>query len=104
MSPFAGEGANLALADGADLAAALLKAYKKGSPVGKEIELFEKKYMWSRARRAAKESQANLEKMFRVKDAHGLAKMMRDMMSWSNLAYMFWDWLIYNISWYFGFY
>ncbi|KAJ3317773.1 hypothetical protein HDV06_001256 [Boothiomyces sp. JEL0866] len=104
MSPFAGEGANLALADGADLARALLNAYKFKTPVGKAIELFEKKYMWSRARRAAKESQANLEKFFSAENAHGLAKMMRDMMSWSNLAYMVWDWLLYNISWVLGFY
>ncbi|KAJ3192833.1 hypothetical protein HK101_005890 [Irineochytrium annulatum] len=96
MSPFAGEGANLALADAADLAAALTAAWKRGLGLGnvlgeevwKMIDKFEHQRMWSRATRAANESQSNLEVFFKGEGAAAVAKMFTEMFTVMNMVRM----------------
>ncbi|KAJ7175293.1 monooxygenase [Mycena filopes] len=66
MSPFAGEGVNLAIADAADLAKALVG--------GQPLEKYEK-LMRNRANVAAKESATNLEIFFGENAAQAVGKM-----------------------------
>ncbi|HWD01562.1 MAG TPA: NAD(P)/FAD-dependent oxidoreductase [Amycolatopsis sp.] len=71
MSPFAGEGANLAMIDGADLALALL---------GGDVESALSKYeamMFARAEEAARGSADNLEAAFRADSPDGLLAVFR---------------------------
>ncbi|KAJ3010401.1 UNVERIFIED_CONTAM: hypothetical protein HDU68_002142 [Siphonaria sp. JEL0065] len=88
MSPFAGEGANLALADAADLASALVKAFKAGGEYGSAIALFNQKTMWPRAKEAATESANNLEVFFSNGGAEGITAWFKEMMSWRNMFWM----------------
>lgn len=60
MSPFAGEGANLAMIDGTDLAAALVE---HAGDVEAALAAYEK-VMFPRARSSAQESADSLEMMF----------------------------------------
>ncbi|KAF7367254.1 Chloride channel protein [Mycena sanguinolenta] len=68
MSPFAGEGVNLAMADAADLAKTLVS--------GKPLEKYEK-LMRNRANGCAKESATNLKIFFGEDAAAAVAKMFR---------------------------
>jgi 2-polyprenyl-6-methoxyphenol hydroxylase-like FAD-dependent oxidoreductase len=68
MSPFAGEGVNLAMADAADLAKILVS--------GKPLEKYEK-LMRNRANGAAKESATNLELFFGDDAAPAVAKLFK---------------------------
>lgn len=71
MSPFAGEGANLALFDGAELAKALI--YHDN-----DLELALRAYeasMFDRSERSARESAANLELLFGAETPRGLVAM-----------------------------
>lgn len=91
MSPFAGEGANLALADGADLARALVSWRKSGkglAAVGAAISDFERKCMWGRAERAARMSARNMEEFVGVGGAQRVANLMRGFSSWGFLFRM----------------
>jgi 2-polyprenyl-6-methoxyphenol hydroxylase-like FAD-dependent oxidoreductase len=82
MSPFAGEGANLALADGADLAEAITYCIKSGGNIGATVDSFEKKKMWRRAEKAAKESARNLDIFFKSGGAASVAGLMHEYFSW----------------------
>lgn len=91
MSPMAGEGVNLALADAADLAAVLLQ--------GKSFAYFEQRYMFRRAQRAAIESDQNLHLFFfncscsgDGEPAKSVAQFMRNLFTVQNMAYMLWSW------------
>ncbi|HEY2192743.1 MAG TPA: NAD(P)/FAD-dependent oxidoreductase [Actinomycetospora sp.] len=76
MSPFAGEGANLAMQDGAELASALV-AYGIGSPEAVDAAFAEyETAMVPRAAAAAGESAANLEIAFRADAPAGLIEVM----------------------------
>ncbi|KAF7347323.1 Chloride channel protein [Mycena venus] len=68
MSPFAGEGVNLAMADAADLAKTLTS--------GKPLEKYEK-LMRNRANKSAKESATNLELFFGEDAAVAVARLFR---------------------------
>ncbi|KAG0051270.1 hypothetical protein BGZ83_003904 [Gryganskiella cystojenkinii] len=65
MSPFAGEGANLALIDGLDLGQALTKVVQEGRDLVEAQETFEKKMM-ARSRICSEMSAANLDKFLHV--------------------------------------
>jgi 2-polyprenyl-6-methoxyphenol hydroxylase-like FAD-dependent oxidoreductase len=76
MSPFAGEGANLAMQDGAELAAALV-AHGIDDPRAVEAALAEHEAaMVPRAAAAAGESAANLEIAFRADAPAGLVEVL----------------------------
>ena len=71
MSPFAGEGANLAMQDGAELARAII-----AHPADVEAALGAyEAAMFLRARRAAEESMANLVSLFEPDGGRRLADM-----------------------------
>ncbi|KAF8981769.1 hypothetical protein BGZ46_002291 [Entomortierella lignicola] len=61
MSPFAGEGANLAMIDGVELGLAIAKAINEGKDLASSQQEFEKT-MIDRSQEAAKMSAANMEK------------------------------------------
>ncbi|KAF7725066.1 hypothetical protein EC973_000473 [Apophysomyces ossiformis] len=63
MSPFAGEGANLAMIDGVDLGDAIVKVVKQGADLAIVQEEFEKSMM-ARSQRASEMSASNLEMFF----------------------------------------
>ncbi|KAF8952264.1 hypothetical protein BGZ52_007141 [Haplosporangium bisporale] len=65
MSPFAGEGANLALLDGLELGQALVKVVEEGQDLLAVQETFEKT-MLARSRISAEVSAANIEKFLHV--------------------------------------
>lgn len=65
MSPFAGEGANLALLDGLELGQALAKVVEEGLDLGTVQEAFEKT-MLARSRVAAEISAANIDNFLHV--------------------------------------
>lgn len=67
MTPFAGEGANMAMLDGANLAAAIAEAVNNGKDFASSIESFEKE-MFALANVHATESANNLH-MFMAEDA-----------------------------------
>lgn len=92
MSPFAGEGANLALIDAADLAEALL-ACRKREDVGPAIVKFEQRRMWGRAERAAEKSAQNQSVFAGPGGAPAVAKMMREFFTIRNILRMFWQWV-----------
>ncbi|MEJ2860222.1 FAD-dependent oxidoreductase [Actinomycetospora flava] len=76
MSPFAGEGANLAMQDAADLAAALL-AHGVGTAAGRERAIADHEAaMVPRAAAAAAESAANLDLAFGPDGGHALRDVM----------------------------
>lgn len=76
MSPFAGEGANLAMGDAADLAAALLK-HGVTTPADREAALTDyERVLFPRAAVAAEESAANLKISFRADSPAGLMDVM----------------------------
>jgi len=105
MSPFAGEGANLALADAADLAQALVDAivHKKKS-IPQAISDFETYNMWPRASAAQKESRDNLVKFFEGKGATEIANWMREIMSWRGLLKMGAEYVVKLAWWlYYGY-
>ncbi|KAJ3126297.1 hypothetical protein HK100_010328 [Physocladia obscura] len=101
MSPFAGEGVNLALADAADLAATIANNVKAISEGNNEkvfglVGKFEK-VMWRRAERKAKESAENLE-IFFSGGAQGVADLMTYMFSIRGMAGMAGKWLLETIQ------
>lgn len=66
MSPFAGEGVNLALADAYELGRELVNAFRKGGSltvVDEGLRTFEKA-MWQRAAEKAEESARNMDALF----------------------------------------
>ncbi|KAJ3131620.1 hypothetical protein HK100_006166 [Physocladia obscura] len=78
MSPFAGEGANLALADATDLANSIISALASEDPLTalkSQIENFEQ-VMWDRAEKAAEMSAQNLNSMFSGGSAAVIAELM----------------------------
>lgn len=103
MSPFAGEGANLALADAADLANGLIQAVKRGQSLGDAIAKFEKYQLWPRAYAAQRESSDNLNTFFSGIGAQGVANWMRSMFSISNFAKMGVTYIINYVWWIFGY-
>ncbi|KAI8615356.1 hypothetical protein BC830DRAFT_1064497 [Chytriomyces sp. MP71] len=64
MSPFAGEGANLALADACDLGSAIANAVSKEVDISSAILQFEQDVMWLRAQDAATTAERNLARFF----------------------------------------
>jgi 2-polyprenyl-6-methoxyphenol hydroxylase-like FAD-dependent oxidoreductase len=70
MSPFAGEGVNLAMADAADLAEALI-AGNDGSPALQRYETV----CWERGEESARESAGNLELFFKDHAAETVAEL-----------------------------
>jgi 2-polyprenyl-6-methoxyphenol hydroxylase-like FAD-dependent oxidoreductase len=70
MSPFAGEGVNLAMADAADLAEALIAGYTD-SPALERYETI----CWKRGEESARESAANLELFFKDHAADAVAEL-----------------------------
>ena len=106
MSPFAGEGANLALADGADLAQALVKWRKSGKKletVGAAIRNFEVKCMWGRAERAAVESAHNMNEFISGGGAQRVANLMKSAFGWRNMLLMLLQFLCDMFWWLFGY-
>ncbi|KAJ6625785.1 hypothetical protein B0H10DRAFT_2186022 [Mycena sp. CBHHK59/15] len=79
MSPFAGEGVNLAMADAADLAKALI--------AGKPLEKYEK-LMRMRANESGKESAANLELFFGENAASDVATLFKSHEMPPGVAYL----------------
>ncbi len=71
MSPFAGEGANLAMFDGAELGRAMVK---HGKDVGAALGEYEAT-MFTRSEKSALESVEGLEKCFGADAPHGLVTM-----------------------------
>ncbi|KAI8620919.1 hypothetical protein BC830DRAFT_1096804 [Chytriomyces sp. MP71] len=101
MSPFAGEGANLALADAVDLANALIKVFQRQDwqeNVGAAVTAFEKKLMWPRSKNAAQESHDNLNMFYGDGGAPALVQKFKEMMSWPNMIRMglagAWDYVL----------
>eukprot|EP00980_Cylindrotheca_fusiformis_P016166 scaffold4805_cov136-Cylindrotheca_fusiformis.AAC.21 len=82
MSPMAGEGVNLALADAADLAHVLWHSPQSAASV------LEQRYMFRRTQRAAQESHRNLHLFFQTDSqqqrlgAQVVATKMKEIMSW----------------------
>ncbi|MFD8498472.1 FAD-dependent oxidoreductase [Amycolatopsis sp. NPDC059657] len=72
MSPFAGEGANLAMIDGAELAAAIIAA---PTDLEKALTAYESA-LFPRSEEAARESAGNLELCFDANAPHGLIDLM----------------------------
>ena len=100
MSPFAGEGVNLALADAMDLAQVLTTCIlKKTNGTTKQtiaegpLARMERRKMWPRAQKAAEESAQNLDMIFRVGGAEAVAAQMKDYTSWRFLLWYAWQWL-----------
>ncbi|KAJ7709666.1 hypothetical protein B0H17DRAFT_1028632 [Mycena rosella] len=79
MSPFAGEGVNLAMADAADLAKALV--------AGRPLERYEK-LMRNRANESAQESAVNLELFFGEDAANDVATLFKSHEMPRSLAYI----------------
>ncbi|KAJ7680917.1 monooxygenase [Mycena polygramma] len=79
MSPFAGEGVNLAMADAADLAKALV--------AGRPLEKYEK-LMRNRANGSAKESATNLELFFGEDAAHEVAELFKGHKMFPGAVYL----------------
>ncbi len=73
MSPFAGEGANLAMFDGAELGKALVK---HGADFASAVREYEEA-MFPRSERSARESAANQEVCFGKDTPHALANMFK---------------------------
>jgi 2-polyprenyl-6-methoxyphenol hydroxylase-like FAD-dependent oxidoreductase len=85
MSPFAGEGANLAMIDAAELGYALAGKSVKGKEgvylsVREAVAGYEKR-MFGRAEAAAKESASNMELFFSDLAPGCVADMMKELMS-----------------------
>lgn len=75
MSPFSGEGANLAMRDGADLALALAAAVTSGSSWDEAVRSYEE-MMFARAAEAATGAKAGIEGAFAEDGlAHTVAQM-----------------------------
>ncbi|KAJ6508117.1 putative monooxygenase [Mycena vulgaris] len=79
MSPFAGEGVNLAMADAADLAKVLV--------AGKPLEKYER-LMRNRANESAEESAANLEVFFGEDAAKDVAALFKGLVMPRSMAYI----------------
>jgi 2-polyprenyl-6-methoxyphenol hydroxylase-like FAD-dependent oxidoreductase len=90
MSPMAGEGVNLALADAADLAAVLLQ--------GKSVAYFEQRYMFRRARIAAAESDHNLQLFFDGAGATAVSQYMYGLFSVWSMAGLFYQWSVSTVE------
>lgn len=80
MSPFAGEGANLAMVDGANLGVAIADALEDSKDVDKAVETFEK-IMQARAETSAKESAHNMEAFISDGGAKRAAQIMHTLMA-----------------------
>lgn len=98
MSPMAGEGVNLALADASDLAEVLIQ--------GKSVAQFEQRYMFRRAHKAAVESDQNLRLFFDGAGAKVVSRYMRDLFSIKSMAGMLYQWslsmvgdLLWAVGW-----
>ncbi|KAH8551313.1 hypothetical protein BGW37DRAFT_537737 [Umbelopsis sp. PMI_123] len=63
MSPFGGQGANLAMLDGAELATAIAEAIHNNKRIDESIEAFEKK-MWQRAEQPSRDSALGIQNSF----------------------------------------
>jgi len=74
MSPFAGEGVNLAMIDGHDLAFAILRAVK-GAPIGEALKNYEE-IMSSRGQEKAQESADNIDLFFHKESPQPLLALM----------------------------
>ena len=80
MSPFAGEGANLAMIDAAELGYALLGKDSAGKKVYRTLQDAVKAYedrMFKRAKPAAEESRSNMDLFISDQAPHSLANMMQ---------------------------
>lgn len=79
MSPFAGEGANIAMLDGEKLALTIAEGVREGGLEGL-IERFEAE-MFERSKLAASESARNLETFFGKDGAKAMQKLMAELMA-----------------------
>ncbi|KAJ3346216.1 hypothetical protein HDU83_003283, partial [Entophlyctis luteolus] len=103
VAPPNGEGANLALADAADLAKALLDAMKnprlsetdltRHDRIGRAIAKFEK-MMWKRSAVEADEAMNFMELFYGPGGAQAIADWMRSQFSVKNMLYMGFKWIL----------